>query len=134
MKDFIKKYLVTLGSFLFIDVIWIAATTEPLYRDQLGDVMAKDPILWPAAVFYILFVYGVLYFAIQPALDNKSLKLAAINGALFGFLAYTTYAMTNLAVIEGWSAVTAFVDMAWGATLGGSVAALSYKLLSRSSN
>ena len=134
MKFDLKKYLVALAAFLVIDGIWIAVTTESLYREQLGEIMAEEPILWPAAIFYLLFVYGVVHFALEPGLAKKSLKLAVQNGAWFGFLAYTTYAMTNLAVIEDWPLGTALIDMVWGGVLAGSVAAVSYKFLTRNGN
>jgi uncharacterized membrane protein len=40
-------------------------------------------------------------------------------GALFGFFAYATYDMTNLATLRDWPVAVTAVDMAWGTFLTG---------------
>jgi uncharacterized membrane protein len=44
---------------------------------------------------------------------------ALLQGALFGFFAYATYDLTNLATLKVWSAGIALLDMAWGAVVTG---------------
>lgn len=82
---------------------------------------------WTAAiVFYLLFIVGILVFAVLPALDAGSLMKAVLLGAFFGFIAYATYDLTNLATTKDWPLTVTLVDMAWGAVLSASVAAASY--------
>ena len=50
------------------------------------------------------------------------------RGALFGFVAYGTFDLTNLAVLKGWSVAITAIDMAWGTLLTGFVAALAHRL------
>jgi uncharacterized membrane protein len=51
-------------------------------------------------------------------------------GALFGFFAYATYDLTNLATLKGWSVGIALLDLAWGAIVTG-VSALAGALAAR---
>ena len=40
-----------------------------------------------------------------------------MNGAIFGGLAYGTYAFTNYAVLKGWTWTLVAADVAWGVVL-----------------
>jgi len=44
---------------------------------------------------------------------------------VFGFVAYGTYNLTNMATLKGWSANVVIVDMIWGGILTGVSASLS---------
>lgn len=82
---------------------------------------------WPAALaFYLIFIGGILYFAVLPALAQGSLRQALLNGALFGFFTYMTYELTNLATLPNWPLKVVIVDTAWGVALCASVAVGSY--------
>lgn len=76
--------------------------------------------------FYLIFVVGVVIFAVLPALQAGSWKTALLYGALFGFFTYATYDMTNLATLKGWSFPVTVVDIAWGAFLTGISALAGY--------
>jgi uncharacterized membrane protein len=76
----------------------------------------------PAAVaFYLIYAAGLLYFAV---LGASGVRQAAVRGALFGFFAYATYDLTNLATLRDWPLWLAAMDMAWGAVLSGTTALL----------
>jgi uncharacterized membrane protein len=70
-----------------------------------------------------VYAAGIVYFAVLPALSSGGLRLALLNGAFFGGLAYGTYAFTNYAVIQGWSITLVLADVAWGVVLTAAVAA-----------
>jgi len=92
----------------------------------LGHLLSPA-VYWPAAiVFYLLYILGILYFAVAPALAQGSLWRAIINGLLFGFFTYMTYELTNLATLPDWPLQVVLVDTAWGMALCTSVAGLSY--------
>jgi len=56
---------------------------------------------WSAAIiFYLLFIGGIFYFAVIPALQQNSFKQALIRGAIFGLITYATYDLTNLATLK----------------------------------
>ena len=86
------------------------------------------PNLLPAAAFYSLYVVGVVIFAIMPAVRSGAWTDAALYGALFGFFAYATYDLTNLAVLRGYSTTLALVDLSWGAVVTALTATGGYLL------
>jgi uncharacterized membrane protein len=95
------------------------------YQDKLGGFLG--PVNWTAAIiFYLIFIVGILIFAVAPALESQSLAKAVVLGALFGFFTYATYDLTNLATLKDWPIIVVVVDIIWGAVLSGSVAAVSY--------
>lgn len=122
----IKLYLVTLFVFLGIDSIWLLFIAKNFYADKLGYLMAKNPNLISAGIFYLLFVVGIILFVISPALKNNSLSQAIIMGGLFGLITYATYDLTNLATIRDWPLVITIVDMIWGTVLSATVAGVSF--------
>lgn len=120
-------YLLTVPAFFAIDMIWLGFVAQKFYQSQIGFLLG--PINWTAAIiFYLLYIIGIVVFAVQPALLAGSLGKAVALGALFGFLAYATYDLTNLATIKDWPLLVTIVDLAWGTVLTGSVAAAGYYL------
>ena len=59
----------------------------------------------------------LVYFAVLPALHSGGARLALLNGAIFGGLAYGTYAFTNYAVLKGWTFKLVVADVVWGIVL-----------------
>lgn len=119
-------YLGTAAVFLLVDLVWLGVVARGLYRRHLGHLLA-DEVNWGAAiVFYLLFVVGILVFAVLPAVERGSAVRAALMGGLFGFFAYATYELTNLATLEGWPPGIVFVDIAWGTVLTAVVALAGY--------
>ncbi len=115
-------YLLMIPAFFAVDLVWLGVVAKDLYAKEMGDLLAKT-INWPAALaFYFIFIFGVLYFAVLPAVEKDSFTTVLRNGALFGFFAYATYDLTNLATTEGWPTKLVFIDMAWGTVLSLSVA------------
>ena len=127
----IVLYLIATSIFLACDLVWLGIVARGFYQRHLGYLM-RNPINWAAAlIFYLLFVVGLVIFAIKPALDAQSSARALVYGALFGFFTYATYDLTNLATIRDWPLVITVVDMAWGVVLCGTVAWASYGVATR---
>jgi len=103
--------------FLIIDVIWLSFATKSFYRPLIGNLLADQPVMWAAALFYILYVFGMALVVIQPCIDATSLFKTVYTGFIFGLVAYGTYNLTNMAVLKGWSPTVTFVDMFWGGSL-----------------
>jgi uncharacterized membrane protein len=121
-------YALTVPVFFAIDLIWLGLVARGLYRRQLGDLMADSPN-WPVAVlFYLLYIVGIVVFAIIPGWRDGSMVHALGMGALFGFLAYATYDLTNLATLRDWPATLAVVDITWGTVLTGITATIGYHI------
>jgi len=122
----IKSYLVAFLAFLVIDLLWLGVIAKSFYFRHLEPFFAER-INWPAAfIFYILFVAGVLIFAVMPALEKQSLQRAVVYGALFGFFTYATYDLTNLATLRNWPIIIVVVDILWGTVLCAAVATAGY--------
>lgn len=111
-----------------IDFVWLNVVAKNLYRESLKPLLAVDFNKLAAVVFYLIFIFGVLYFAVYPALRDGDLTKAVIAGVIFGFVAYATYDLTNLATLKQWPLKITVIDMVWGAVLSGSVAAIGYGL------
>jgi uncharacterized membrane protein len=119
-------YIITTPLFFLIDLVWLGVISKKFYATYIGTIM-RDTVVIPAVfLFYIFYGIGLLYFAVMPALASGSWTLAALNGAVFGFMAYMTYDLTNLAVLKNFSWQIVPVDILWGTVLTAGVAVLSF--------
>ena len=84
-----------------------------------------------AVVFYLVYTAGVFVFAVNPAFEAGDWHKAAVLGAAFGFFAYSTYDLTNIATLKDWPLAITLADMAWGTFLSGMVTAAGYAVASR---
>jgi uncharacterized membrane protein len=122
------RYGVTLVVFFGADAAWLSYIGPALFRPTLGPIL-RDSVNWPAALlFYLLYAVGLVYFSVGPALDGQSWKLALVNGVLFGFFAYATYDLTNLATLGAWTYRLAAVDIVWGSLLSAGSGVAGYFL------
>ncbi|KIQ30083.1 membrane protein [Variovorax paradoxus] len=108
---------------LVIDMLWLGVVAKNMYQEAMGDLMSPQPRLAFAAVFYLLYPIGLVIFAILPGIDAQSVTRAAVLGALFGLFCYSTYDLTNLAVVRNWPLALSFIDIAWGTLVSGVAAA-----------
>ena len=82
---------------------------------------------WAAAVvFYLIYIGGILFFAINPALQTQNWQTALLNGVVLGMLCYATYDLTNMATIANWPLSIVVIDIVWGMVLTGSVSLLTF--------
>ena len=128
---FIKLYAIALPVFFAIDIIWIGFVAKDFYRGQIGFLLKSD-VNWAAAItFYLLFIVGLVFFVISPAMEKGSWMYALLVGALFGLITYATYDLTNLATTKDWPLLVTIVDLAWGAVLAASVSTLTYLMATK---
>ena len=102
-----------------LDFLWLSNTSAPLYHRDLGPLLAENPNMTVAVVFYLVFIVGILIFAVRPALAGGDWRVAALYGALFGFFTYATYDLTNFATMKVWTLRVTLLDIAWGTFLTG---------------
>jgi uncharacterized membrane protein len=117
MKTWIVAYVTTAAVFAALDAVWLGYVAREFYRAQMGALLAPQPSMIAAVAFYALYVVGIVYFAVGPALATGSWATALVSGALLGLVAYGTWDLTNLAVVRDWPVALSLVDMAWGACL-----------------
>lgn len=123
-------YLATIPIFLAVDALWLATMAPRFYQAHIGHLLG--PVQWaPAALFYLVYIVGIVLFAVTPAIEARAWWLAAGFGAIFGFIAYATYDLTNQATLIDWPLMVTLVDLAWGTFLTGTVATLSYLVAMR---
>lgn len=101
--------------FLVLDALWLGVVSRGLYQRELGPLLLAKPDFGAAIIFYVLYLAGLTYFCVMPGVADASVMRGAVNGVLFGVIAYATYDLTNLATLKGWSVTIVWVDILWGA-------------------
>jgi uncharacterized membrane protein len=124
-------YLVTLATFVVVDMAWLGTMASRFYKPMLGDIAIAGVNLPPAVVFYAVYPVGLMIFAIEPALRAGSWLNAPIYGALFGFFTYATYDLSNQATLRNWTFTLTAVDVVWGTFLGALTSAVTCWVISR---
>ena len=125
---YLKLYALTIPVFFIVDIIWLGVVARGFYRRHLGFILSPQ-VNWTAAViFYLIYIAGILFFAVRPALQSNSWQQAALLGGLYGLFTYATYDLTNLATIKDWPLVIVAVDVLWGVCLCTLVSILSFAI------
>ena len=112
----------TLVIFLGLDTLWISMVALPNFRATFGDDLLFRAV--PGILFYLLYLIGILFFVVRPALQAGGWTTALAYGALFGLVAYGTYDLTNYATLRPWSLGLTVSDMVWGAVVTAVASAL----------
>jgi len=124
--ELLKTYLVAFVVFFLIDIVWLVVVARKLYQKELGFIMSDKPI-WPvAALFYLIFIVGLVFFVIHPSVEKNSWLYALLAGMLFGLITYATYDLTNLATLKDWPVKITIIDLIWGTSLGGLVSTITF--------
>ena len=111
MKRTIILYLATLIVMVPIDFLFLGVIAKSLFQSEVGDMLG-DLRVSPAVLFYLLYPVGILIFASVSAGTNW--QSALLYGALFGLFCYSTFELTNMAMLKHWSWKVVVVDIAWG--------------------
>lgn len=123
MKTYIIGFFATLLPILILDGIWLSVMIKNFYLRYLGDLFAAKPSLAPAAVFYIIYCIGILFFVVFPLLKSQAgYGTIFLHGAFLGLIAYATYDLTNQATLKNWTTLITVTDIVWGAFLTGTAA------------
>lgn len=109
-----------------MDTVWLTLANARLYRPILGPILTQGFRPAPAIAFYLVYLVGVMIFAVRPAIRDGQWTTAALMGALFGFFAYATYDLTNQATLAVWSVRITAIDMTWGTVLTAAGATAGY--------
>ena len=102
------------------DIRCISSTRlHGLGRARVCAYMADQPNLAGAAIFYIIYTAGLLFFVVQNTIATGTPAKALIAGALSGLVCYATYDLSSLAALKNWSLPLTVVDMVWGSFASG---------------
>jgi uncharacterized membrane protein len=130
-KMIVVAFAVTAVVFLILDAIWLGVISRSLYQREIGALLLAKPKFGAAAVFYVIYIVGLVYFCVVPGVVEQSALRGLLNGAVFGIVAYATYDLTNLATLKGWSTTLVFVDVAWGAVASAAASAAAVAITTR---
>lgn len=123
---YLKLYILTVPVFFIIDLLWLGVVAKNFYRKNLGYILSPN-VNWTAAIiFYLIYIVGILIFAVIPGVSKDSMRHAAVWGGLFGFFTYTTYELTNLALLKDWPMNIVIIDIIWGVILCSLVSIVSF--------
>ncbi len=127
---YIYLYLLTFIIFLAIDFVWLNFIAKNMYSQKIGHLLAENPNLIPALIFYLIFIVGVIVFAVLPGYSNESITKTILLGALFGLLTYSTYDLTNLATLRNWPISVTIIDIIWGTSISTVTSVAGYYIAS----
>lgn len=130
-RQLLLAFALALPYFLALDAVWLSSTSTSLYQPSLGHLMAPQVDWRAAALFYPLYVAGLVYFAVVPGWQAGRTGAAGLRGAFLGLVAYATYDLTNQATLRGWSWHITLMDLAWGTVLTATTSAVATWLLLR---
>lgn len=136
----VMAYAVTALVFGILDAVWLRNAAPLVYRPAIGELMSDKFRLAPAAVFYLIYIAGLTYFAVVPGLLSNGVMgtsnfagvpLSVMHGMVLGLLAYGTYDLTNQATLKVWPVHLTLIDMAWGMVASGFAAGASTFVVTR---
>jgi uncharacterized membrane protein len=121
-------WVIALATIVALDAVWLGLLMRRFYSTRFAPIARMSggsmaPV-WPAAAaVYVLLAAGIVAFAVPRA--EGLVSAAAMWGALFGVVTYGVYDLTNHATLARWSPAVTIVDIAWGATLCGTVSVVA---------
>ena len=118
----IVLYSVTAVIFFFVDYVGLRFLIKPVFERHVAHLFADPFRVVPAALFYLGYIVGVLWFVSLPALRADDPVAALIGGIALGLFAYGTYEFTNYATLRDWSFEQVVIDTLWGGALTGGAA------------
>lgn len=113
MTQFMKLFFTSAVIFLIFDLFWLLVVSKKMYEHFIGDLMG-DVRIFPAVIFYVIYVIGVTFFVLIPGTEKGSIGYVILAGALFGLICYATYDLTNLATLKDWPVAMTVIDLVWG--------------------
>ena len=122
----LKVYGAILPVFLAIDFLWLGVIMSKFYKEELG-VLARisdgalTPVIWAAAVVYVLIPLGVVLFALPRVSPEHMLSSALFWGFIYGIVLYGVYDMTNYSLVNKWPLRMSLVDIVWGGFINAAV-------------
>lgn len=125
MNQFLKLFGISAVIFLIFDLFWLLVVSKNLYQTFIGELLG-DVKITPAIIFYFVYLVGVVFFILIPGIDKQSIFYTIFSGALFGFICYSTYDLTNLATIKNWPVTMTIIDLVWGTSVTAITSAIVY--------
>ena len=114
MLSYAIAFIVFALVFGLMDFMWLTNAFGRVYQPAIGEILAGQVRPAPAALFYLVYVAGVTFFVLAPAMGTGDWRQAMARGAAFGLVAYATYDLTNQATLKVWPTRLTLIDLGWG--------------------
>lgn len=124
----IFTFLGALVTMCALDMLWLGYLAKPYYEKLLNPVINLKFNLWPGVAFYIFYMIGIYLFVLMPGIEARSLAKTMSLAAVFGFMCYMTYDLTNMATVKDWPLMVVIMDVLWGMAITTVTAMVGYKL------
>jgi uncharacterized membrane protein len=128
---YLVAYLAAAVVFVVGDAGWLTLMGPKIYRPTLAPLLAEKVHVGPAVVFYMVYLFGLVFLAVAPAMRTGAWRTATLNGLVFGVVAYATYDLTNQATLRLWSTKLTLLDMIWGGGLSALAATVSFLIVAK---
>lgn len=131
MARYLVAYLAAAIVMAGLDALWLTQVMRGIFEASAGPLLADKTNYTAAIAFYLLYIVGLLVFAVAPALRGGGWSATLLLGFGFGFFAYMTYDLTNMATLKLWPLRMAMLDIGWGTFVTGAAALAAYLAASR---
>lgn len=117
MNKYVAGFAAAAVLMVALDMLWLGVLAKSIYQNAIGHLMADKPNIAAALVFYVVYPIGLVVFVLAPYADDLQWGHTLLMGALFGFFAYATYDLSNLATLRSWPVTLTLIDLCWGTAL-----------------
>ena len=115
-------FLTIIGMFLtviILDYIWLGIITKKFLIKQFGSLIKveKGSIkvnLLAGIITWFIIAIGSFIFVVS---NSSNFLNTIFYGAIFGFVVYSIYDLTNLSFLKGYPLRFTFLDILWGTFL-----------------
>tara|TARA_B100000424_G_scaffold229896_1_gene191522 strand:- start:100 stop:471 length:372 start_codon:yes stop_codon:yes gene_type:complete len=114
--------------FVIAEIIVLSNIMQPLFKKHIGFLMNEETNFSIAAIFYLIYVAGVFWFATRAGIKSESILITILSGAFLGLLAFGTYEITNYVILKDWNINLVIVDTLWGIIITSLMALVGYKV------
>jgi uncharacterized membrane protein len=111
-----------------LDLAWLNLIAKELYRKAGADRFAENADSRLAILFYVVFIAGLVYFVIYPAIDHGSIGDTVVRGVVYGLVAFALWDVVNVVLLDRFPAKMVPVDLIWGMVLAAATAAGTYSV------
>lgn len=130
MPKIIQLFIIAFPTFIALDLLWLGVIAKKFYHKEFGHLMMDSPNWTAAIIFYILFVFGIILFVIEPSL-SRDIKKTLLYSSFFGIVTYATFDLTSLALLKDWPLKASVFDILWGAVIVSAVTVITITIYNK---
>ena len=107
---------------MVLDALYLFAT-KAFYNKQIRQVQGSDIKIKivPTLCIYLILIFGLYHFILKE-------KKPVSDAIILGFIIYSVFELTNMAIFDNWNISSVLLDTSWGAILFGLTTFVSYKI------